>query len=386
MNNKEIKELVYKILEEEKKQYNLEVDVLALTPLQNIFDILFSGLKRTPKRYEELILLLDDIKEALFLNRTEDAYYNTGLNILKILIKKQEKNITDNQFLWSLLINIYHEFKHVIIKFLIKQSNITIKEDLYYALEDTINSQNPFYLIYHDDFYEEIISNIYAVKKAELFLKTNKKYHNIYQELITTIELEKLLRNIYYRNYNFRLMLAEINKHIKYDIKEINKHPYNKTLEVVRILYNKDGKFKSLKELSLDTRWNNFTKEARYLVVSSTAYLDDFDYNNAPKEDLYFILDAITYSLTLEYEKPKYNKEFRKKLEELSKRINMYDICERNLYLDTLSILNQKETANELEIKKLKTKLNIILSILKQKELSYKIKKNSCKKTQLSIQ
>ena len=375
MNNKTIKKLVYKILSEEIKEYNIEVEHLTLTPLENVINIILTGLKKNPRNLNEIIIVLEDIIDELQLNKTNDAYYTNGINRLKVLIKRAP-NISENQYIWSLIINIYHEFKHAIIAKLIKKPYIITKEDLYYALEDVINPLSDFYITYHDDFYEEIMANNYATKKAELFLKTNKQYNVLYQKLTTTIELEKLFHQIFYRNYNFRLMLNEISKNIKENIKEINLYPNDETLEIVRIMYNENGKFKPLEELSLNNSWNKFSNEAKYLIISSDAYLNDFDYKNATKKELYFILDALSYSLTLEHERPKYNQEFRKKLEELSRNININDIKEGNLYLDTLNILNIKEETNKIEIDKLKNRITTIIALIKQKENTPKKRKH----------
>lgn len=375
MNNKTIKKLVYKILSAEIKEYNIEVEHLTLTPLENVINIILTGFKKNPRNLNEIIIVLEDIIDELQLNKINDAYYTNGINRLKVLIKRAP-NISENQYIWSLIINIYHEFKHAIIAKLIKKPYIITKEDLYYALEDVINPLSDFYITYHDDFYEEIMSNNYATKKAELFLKTNKQYNVLYQKLTTTIELEKLFHQIFYRNYNFRLMLNEISKNIKENIKEINLYPNDETLEIVRIMYNENGKFKPLEELSQNNSWNKFSNEAKYLIISSDAYLNDFDYKNATKKELYFILDALSYSLTLEHERPKYNQEFRKKLEELSRNININDIKEGNLYLNTLNILNIKEESNKKEIDKLKNRITTIIALIKQKENTPKKRKH----------
>lgn len=370
MDNKTIKKLVYRILKEEMKEYNVEVEVLALTPIENVINIILTGLNNHSKKLNEIIIVLEDIIDELHLNKINEAYYMTKINRLKILLKR-EPNISEKQYIWSLLINIYHEFKHAIIAKLIKKPYIETKEELYYALEDVISPLSNFFITYHDDFYEEIMANNYATKKAELFLKENKEYKKLYQELATTIGLEKLFHQIFYRNYNFRLMLNEITKNIKENIKEITLYPNDITLEIVRILYDENGNFKSLEELSKTDGWNILSKEAQYLVISSDAYLKDFDYKNATKEELYFILDALSYSLTLEYERPKYNHEFRMKLEKLSRNINISDNKESNLYLDTLNILNIKEETNKIEIEKLKNMINTIITLIKQKEINY---------------
>ena len=382
MNNKSIKKLVYKILREEIKEHNVEVDVLPLTSLENIAEIISTNLKIKPRNLDELISTLESIKNELYINKKIDAYYNYMSNKLKIIIKNKNK-VNETCFIWKLIKNIYHEYRHALVEKLLKKPYIETKEDLIFAIENLIEPTDEYYLTYHDDLYEEILANNYGIKKAEHYLKTNMQYKEIYEKLKTTIELDKLLHEIYYRNYDFQLILEKVNKDIKQNINEINLYPDDKELEIVRTLYNKNGKFKSLKELSNTDNWNILSKEAKYLIISSEAYLNDFDYNNASKEELYLILDALSYALTIEYERPKYNQEYRLEIESISRTLTDEDLGVLNLYVDTLLILNTKEESNKIKIEKLQTMINTIINILKQKESTYQNKKILAKKHKL---
>lgn len=366
MDNKEIKKLIYQIANEEIKERSLKVGVLPLTSLENIIDIILTPLKSHPKNLKDLIFILRDTKNYLQANKNLDAYYDFESNELKILIKNHTKQ-EEAHFIWNLIKRIYHEYHHVILEKTFKKAYIETKEDVYYSIENLLNPLDEFYLTYHDDLYIEILANNYGFKKAYKFLKENKQYTQIYKKLENTIELDKILREIYHRNYDIQLLLSKINKDIKENIKALNCYLDEKELQIINLLYTKTGRFKSLKELSNTINWNNLDIEARYLIVSSEAYLTDIDYQNLSKEELYFILDALSYSLTIEYERPKYNQEFRTTIESISRKLTDEDIGALNIYLDAILMLNTKEKANQIKIEKLQTMINTITALINKK-------------------
>ena len=372
MDNKDIKKLVYKILREQIEKYNVDVEILPLTSLENITEIILTNLRNKPNNLEEFLTAIYSIKNEISINNTTDAYYNYRSNKLKILIKNKHK-LNEKHFTWRLIKNIYHEYKHAIVEKLIKKPYIETKEALIFAIENLIEPTDEYYITYHDDLYEEILANNYGIKKAEQYLKINKK--ELYESIKTTIELDKILHNIYYTNYDFQLILLKVNKDIKEKIHEINLYPNDKELEIVRTLYNKDGKLKTLTELSNIDNWNILSSYAKYLIISSDAYLNEIDYDNISKEDIYFILDALSYVLTIELERPIYNQKYREEIENISRNLNDKDLATLNLYLDTLLILNAKEKSNQIKIKKLQKNINNIVTILQQRESIYQKKK-----------
>ena len=280
----------------------------------------------------------------------------------------ENKNITRENILWKNLKNIYHEYRHAIIDRKIKKPYIETKEDVYFAIEQLINPTDNFYLTYHDDLYDEICANNYGVRKAEQYIKTNKRYTKEYNKLKIIIELEKLKYQIYYRNYDFHLIFREVDKFIKKDIKELNLESEDNELQIVRLLYTKNGQLKSLQELTNNPNWNKLTKEAKYVIISSPTYLNSINLNFLSKQELYFILDALSYYLTLELEKINYNEVFRIVLEKLSRQLIQEEQEELNLYVDALLILNIKEESNQNQINNINKRIKEIIEILKQKE------------------
>ena len=378
MNSKEIKKLVYQIIKEEIKEHKVPVEILPLTSIENITEIIFTNLTNYFNKKEILLFTLQTIKAELIINKITDACYNYANNKLKIIIKNNA-NMNNNHFKWRLIKNIYHEYKHAIIDKKVKQPYIETVEDLIYSIEKLIDTTDIYYRTYHEELYEEIQANNYGIKKAKHFLENNKKYQEIYGKLKNTIELDNLLHEIYYRNYNFSLTLKKVNQDIKDNIKELNSYPEDKELEIVRTLYDKKGKFKSLKELFQTPNWNILSIEAKYLIIGSEAYLNDFDYKNATIEELYFILDSLSYVLTLEYEKTKYNQEFRKRLELISRTQKDEDLEELDLYIDTLLILNIKEQSNQTIINQYQTMINVIIELINKKTNNYTNKRINTK-------
>lgn len=367
MNNQEIKKLVYEIIGQEIKEHGVTVKPEIFTIIENIISVILKKIKNPPKNIEDLKFDLAEIRNEIYISRTVDAYWDYSSDELKILLKNHQ-NMPRENVLWRTLKNIYHEYRHAIIDRKIKKTYIETKEDVYFAIEQLIDPTSNFYLTYHDDIYDEICANNYGARKAEHYLQTTQRYRKEYESLKIAIELEKIKYQIYYRNYNFALIFKEANKFIKDNIKELNLESEDIELQIVRLLYTKNGHLKSLKELSHDPNWNHLTKEAQYVIISSPTYLKSVELKILSKQELYFILDALSYFLTQEIEKIKYNEYFRIELEKISRRLILDNQVELNLYLDALLILNVKEESNKNQINNLNKKIKEIIEILKEKE------------------
>ena len=96
-------------------------------------------------------------------------------------------------------------------------------------------------------------------------------------------------------------------------------------------------------------------------------------------EELYFILDSLSYVLTLEYEKTKYNQEFKKRLELISRTQKDEDLEELDLYIDTLLILNIKEQSNQTIINQYQSMINVIIELINKKTNNYTHKRINTK-------
>ena len=198
------------------------------------------------------------------------------------------------------------------------------------------------------------------MEKAEKFLKENKTYSKIYTKIKSIIDIEKLLHEIYYQNHDIHPFINKINTDVKNSIKVIDFNSLAPECEIIKILYNKDGTFKTIKNLYQTKRWLELPKEAQLLILSSESYLNEFNYQKSTIEELELILEALNHSYNLESKKTIINRQLRIKLELLSRQLNEQINYNINIYLHTLLTLNEKEKLNKQKIEKIKLEIQKI--------------------------
>lgn len=373
MNNKNTKKLVYQILKEEIKEHGIKIDIYVLNKIETIFKIIHTVSKLESKTLNNII---ESIKDEIYYNQKSLAGYNYSQKEISVFLDniKKVKLINEEEYLWTLIRSTYHEYKHVIIN---EHLNIQIKtiEDFYYIIGLLITPTEDFCLEKHDDMYDEILANLYGVQKAEKYLKENPKYTKTYKKLKNIIEVEKLLHEIHYQNHDIHTFINKLNCDVKEVFDKIDFSNLAPECTIISILYNDDGSFKDLFTLFQDEKWHNLPKEAKLLIISSDAYLEEYDYKNAYKEDLKFILEALSYSYNLENRKKLINRNLRNRLEILSKKIERSNKYHLNIYLETLLILNEKESLNKHKLDKIKLYKEKILNIIDKQQSTPKSKK-----------
>lgn len=369
MNNKISKKLVYFILKKEIIEHQINPQVLALTNLENLYEIIKTNVKKyhTDQNLKLYNIIKDIISEIRY-SKIAIGYSTT--NKIKILLKNLKKyNKNKNQYLWNLVNTTYHEIKHILID-IEEYSNPSCIEYYYLTIENLLRRLTDCYPKYHDEFYEEIMANRYALKKTISFLEEYSK--ETIEELTKYIKAFTINQKIYYTNYDIEHFLNYIDFLIKEKgtIKDISKNTY--PYYIVHVLYQKNTKFKSLEELSKELYWLDFPLEIKYLIISSRPYLDDIDYNTLPKEDLEFILKAINYNYKLELKKSISNKKIRTRLTKLinnTKKTNpTYPY-----YLLSMPILEQKEINNQIKLQYLKQQKTEIEKLLNKPKVKKRL-------------
>lgn len=318
---------------------------------------------------------MQDIKDELYFNKSTIAYYdylNHKLRVLLDIVQKHSYN--KEQYLWLLLKTVYHEYKHAIINEA-KTNEIKSLEDFYLNLENITSANEKFYLQNHDNFYEEILANKYGVEKAATLLEQKYSKTKAYKKIKPSIAIEKILQEIYYENHTIDPFLDKINNTIKETVNDVDSYNLEMEYQLISILYNTDGSFKNLKQLSQDTGWQELPNEVQFLILSSESYLNEFDYNDASIEELYTILNALNYSYFVEKAKTYTNNSLRTKLNELNKKLIETDEYNLNVYLETLLVLNRKVKLNKKKLLSIKKHKDEIKKLINKKANPPKIKK-----------
>lgn len=357
------KKLVNKIIEKEIQKTGIPVKVMPLTNLENIQHIIEKEKQETQKSNIITMKNLRNITENVLEFRNLAGDYDHDNNYIKILLSEIKRTSpTKFLYLWELLITTYHEYNHKLLfskaifqneleKFSIQIERLPLK--INYIYESNI----------HDDFYTEIIANVYSVEKASQFLQ---KYPNIYKELTGYIEEEKLHYQMDFINYDVEIFLNYITKIIQMMCPRYVKKLFSNSkspFTILEVLYHKDGIIKDFKTLSKSKKWNSLDKEVKYTIASSKSCLNQLN-EDYTKEELLFILEALNYSYQKEIRRSKENEILREKILKHNKIMLPSLDYGKNL----IPSLNTKEKRNYLKIKYLEEQIQRINQLLIQKQ------------------
>lgn len=338
------KKLVKKIIQEETKQTGIEINILPLTYLENVLYIL--------KNEREILLNPKYLNKKTYLISNFDffslGYYEDSTNKLKIFLSKiyQNKKMSPNKlhYLINLLQTTYHEYNHKMYYEKNHKEKRLTKEKLIFIIEEMSQDYTAAYKKYYDNFYIEIIANLYSVQKTKEFLKQYQEAFSTEQPYLDTLEL---IYSIKYINYDFEQFFYYFTNVCK--IKKIHK---NKKID---------------QTLITDTNWDKSELPAKYLILSSRYYQTKIDINSLTKEELKIMLQAFQYALELELEKEQKNQQLALKLKDYKTK---YTISKSALiYIDNL--WNSKQKRNIQKKKYLESKISQIeknLSLVKVKK------------------
>ena len=359
MKYKLSKKLILQVMKEEIKKTEIAVEILPITKLENLFLVI----KESKQKNEKLSPLkrLKTIQTSV--KETRDSLGDTSFekNNIKIFLEEIKKDSQNEKiYLLELLTTTYHEYNH---KTTWEQAtDIPNLRNFILLIEQLIIETTELYNFHHDDFYEEIIANAYAIEKTEQYLQ---RYPNIFEKLKGYLENDKL-------NYQIDLINYDIEQFINYFSKTIQsandksqffkeEYPYR----IVECLYTKEGRFKTIVSLRDNKDWNALEKEVQYSIVASKSYLQSQKLENLSPEELTFLKEALDYSYQKEVSRSIQNQELRIKVQEFNRKIKP----NLDYAVELLSILNQKEKRCLLKIKYLKIQQAKIEEQLKQKKI-----------------
>lgn len=363
------KELINQLINQEYQNTGVKVDTLMSIKIICLIDAIKEVLKKEelskPKK-------LQSIKEILeFYKGQYTAYYDNFDNKIRIFLDSllQESLYNNTLYLYRLTRTIYHEYAHAIVQN--NQSFLTPLEKFYLEIEKYIYLETHNYFYNHDTFYEELYAETYSIDKTTNYLKQEYLNTTIYNKLKPYLELDELLINLQYNNFDIENNLNFIYK--------LDKQKIYPTLDYdVSYLYNKDNLYKNLEDLSQTDKWNNLPLEVQFLIIATKDYLTTIIYDYLSKSELNFLANAIYYSLRLELTKQENNTNTKTQLVNFNEtNITSNEILDMTID-EITECLEDYEATNKNKIANLQEELNKILNILTPKLYSKTLSNRKC--------
>lgn len=300
-----------------------------------------------------------DIKFETSKDSLAGCYIETGdshiITISAPNIKAGTKSI--EAYFYNLLFVPYHEFMHRIYR-LTASDNMDFKNTIS-SLAIAIKNINPeFYKTKHDDFYEEIIADYYAVFKARQFMNKHPRLIEKLQDISDYYELSTELRLI---NYDFEQMLNYFVKTYKTSSLALTDN------KLISTFFDENKCYKPLNQIVNSQEFALFDDDSKYSILASKSFLTSQDYSKLSEEEIELLIDSINYSYQIELNRALMNENLKEKLETTPyRRRKTNEIEKLSRVLDP--ILNKKQIRNIAKRKYLKqemTKLNSLLTTSK---------------------
>lgn len=354
------KKIINKIIEEEAKKTGVRVNVLPITTKQNILKII----------KDEMIIKFNDCDVTLLecinniitaLSEESDIFAITDhrTNTIKIFLDEAYKeNIYSLLFLQEIVIATYHEYNHK-LTWAVSHEEPTF-ESFILALDQLTKEISNLYDTKHAcDFYEEIVANNYAINKATTFFK---RYKKLYPKLEDFLKAEELFYRRDLISYDPEQFINYIAKVVKHDKGCFYNVIYNKAF--LDILYTRNGSFKDITTLLNSPEFQELIDEIKYTIVASKSYLTNLDYNTLTKEELDFILKALTFSNQKEMHRYTELIKLKQEIDHFKEKTS-YDLP---VFKSETFDINESFNRNFLKIKYQHQEMTKITKILNQKK------------------
>ena len=340
MNKDKIKKLINKVILEESKKDNIDVDI-------NIFSII--EYYKSPIFKEKLKLN----KNSIFKPLTCLGYKSSDNSLVlfttpyskmySILIQNDIKN--ENQ-LFNILSTTYHEYRHLLqSKKIYKNIDLSIPNNLleinnnisYDEFKYIIDNFNMRYVYYNDgksdyrlfhDFYSfEIDADCYSFEKTENYLKENDSYNN-YKDII---HLHKIYNNICKTLYDIQVSLTKFLYILS--ISNINVLPYENT--IIELLFEKDLKdnkfiFRNINEILENEKFQNLDEKIKYSILSNNLLIKNIDIDRLNDEECHLYFKSLKYTYELD---EKRKRELSKYSLDSNKNICKYFLKDISLFM-----------------------------------------------------
>lgn len=353
---KEIKEKCKKVIEEEAKKQEVELNIEPLTIVEYYDSDAFKEKTTIEKTMTKFTLINVG---GLFDNETQKIIIFTDR------MGKSEKIESPNKLAAALFAS-YHEFKHQ-LQYLEKE--MTETEKFIISLEGVIKTFfYKEYRINHDKYYMEIDANLYGINKTKkYFYQFEPDLYSEAKEYLTE-KWEKTTRK-HLENYNFQKTITKF--YLLYLFKGINLNSLN--IPGLEIFINKDNHFRNPKDILDRFQKSNLDETVFNDILSSNIYLKDIKIKDLTKEDKDILSNVLIKELDkinnlIKNNNQNYDKQIEKTINSLKLAKNIFDKF-AYLYVFSPDIIETIINKNQNNFLKIKTK--------KLQKLNRKIKTDS---------
>ena len=319
-NIKEMKEIIYGIIEEEKRNYHINISASPITIVEYYKTNTFQKKIKLKKPINNLVQLMNPINNMGWYNDRDQ-------NIFIILNHYQEKSKITT--LVDLISTGYHESRH---RFQDKAITWTDEYEFFLIKIEQIILHTSlgcyYYKNNHDSFMLEIDANIDSINKTKKYLK---KYPDIYKEIQEYLEEKSQQYQYDYFNYNPQKKIEILDIVMKEQPGTIlNKYP------TLGMFYHLDGTFKSISAILDNKELDSLDPRIINLVLSSKTFVEQIDLEKLSIKEKNYMINILSDIYQKEIKRQQIGQYYAKSQKKLK-----FEILEKKGLLDTIKYLNK---------------------------------------------
>ena len=287
----ELRKIVRDIINSEVKDSDIKFDVFPVTILEYYNDYLMS------RSFEGV----EKIGYPLVPLRFKGGFRREKQDEIVLFLHHSKRVVKPKKSFFDLVVNSYHEARHINQDFLDKYSyeGALIDMDNYVPSKWKILG----YIVEHDSYFVEIDARMYSISKAIDYIKS--KYPKIYDK-------SKEYINRLSREYNFQSLTFDIVSTVENAI-QVRKKRYKSVSSMINnpilfemylsepvpaifnLFLNVNGTFKSISQIIINCRKNNIDDRNIKAFLSSSYFLESVDISSLPNDDLSIVIDSLDY-------------------------------------------------------------------------------------------
>ena len=287
----DLREIVRDIINSEVKDSDIKFDVFPVTILEYYNDYLMS---RPFKGVEK-------IGYSLVPFRFKGGFRSNSSNDIVMFLRHSKRVVKPKKSFFDLVVNSYHEARHINQDFLDKYSY----EGALIDMENYVSSNRKIlgYIMEHDSYFVDIDARMYSLSKAVDYIKS--KYPKIYEK-------SKEYINRLSREYNFHFLTFDIVSVVENAI-QVRKKRYKSVSSMINnpilfemylsepvpaifnLFLNVNGTFKSISQIISNCRKHNIDDRIIKAFLSSKYFLESVDISSLSNDDLSIVIDSLDY-------------------------------------------------------------------------------------------
>lgn len=288
----ELKKIVRDIVNSEIEGNNVKFDIFPVTILEYYNDYLMS------RSFEGV----EKIGYPLVPLRFKGGFRRVKQDEIVLFLHHSKRVVKPKKSFFDLVVNSYHEARHINQDFLDKYSY----EGALIDMENYVSSNGKMliYIMEHYSYFVDIDARMYSISKAIDYIKS--KYPKIYEK-------SKEYINRLSREYNFHFLTFDIVSVVENAI-QVRKKRYKSVSSMINnpifldmylsepvpsilnLFLNMNGTFKSISQIISNCRKHNIDDRIIKAILSSKYFLDSVDINSLSNDELSCVMDSLEYT------------------------------------------------------------------------------------------